>query len=210
MPVILTIPAPPRSAPLRLIPFTPDSFAPFGTCVQRPASTTAAISVNQGTAHKFLRVSPQTNTYPASPPSTACLNIFSCSPRPLPPSGIFTVSILERHPFTSQTFVPLALSAAADATTWYVVIVAPTGCDGAPVLDELTAFKCRGDQAVTYRAGTWHAPMVVVGEDKVDFCVFNAENGTAMDCEEAVVDSGVAVRVKEGNWGLWEGVKAKL
>ena len=38
---------------------------------------------------------------------------------------------------------------------------------------------------VTYGAGTWHAPMIVVGEEDVDFVVVQFANGVAEeDCQE--------------------------
>ena len=97
-----------------------------------------------------------------------------------------------------------------------MVIVAPTRPqDGLPDLAGLKAFRCRGNQAVTYAPGCWHAPMVVVdergGSDSggggVDFVVVQSENGTAMDCEEVLIAGGgvpVLVRQHMGNWGLWE------
>lgn len=104
-----------------------------------------------------------------------------------------------------------------------MVIVAPTRAqDGLPDLAGLKAFRCRGNQAVTYAPGCWHAPMVVVdergggagagdgcdsGEGGMDFVVVQSENGTAMDCEEVLIaDGGVPVLVGQrmGNWGLWE------
>lgn len=57
---------------------------------------------------------------------------------------------------------------------------------------------------MTYSAGTWHAPMVVLGEQRVDFVVTQFANGIANeDCQEVVleVDSmrggvGVAIEVE--------------
>ena len=84
----------------------------------------------------------------------------------------FAVEILERHPFTTQTFCPLGL-ASGSTETYYLVIVAPslenpiqTGEGGSrlerpPDLNKLRAFIAHGGQAVTYAPGTWHAPMVV-------------------------------------------------
>lgn len=87
------------------------------------------------------------------------------------------------------------------------MIVAPTGDDGMPKLDELVAFRCRGDQAVTYAPGTWHAPMVAVG-GRIDFCVLVAENGVQDEDLQEVLIGGEGVRVQvvdeQGNWGLWE------
>ncbi|KAA8908924.1 ureidoglycolate hydrolase [Sphaerosporella brunnea] len=212
-----TLAAPSQRTPLPLEPLTPSAFTRFGTAIQKPDSnnTGSSITANQGTASKHARISPVSSFYPpTSPAATTNLNLFVCAPRrSLTPEGIFHVKILERHPYTTQTFIPLSLSSSPDAATYYVVIVAPTGKDGMPVLEELRAFRARGDQAVTYSAGTWHAPMVVVGERPVEFCVLVAENGTALDCEEVFIGGGgVPVKVVgEGNWGLWEKTRgAKL
>lgn len=116
--------------------------------------------------------------------------------------GVFDIEILERHPFTSQTFVPMGLSAFDYSDTCYLVIVAPTlpqhedrpsgppsrsppKGTGPPDVRNMQAFLARGDQAVTYAAGTWHAPMVVVGRFPVDFVVWQFANDVSNeDCQE--------------------------
>ncbi|KAF8246519.1 ureidoglycolate hydrolase [Wilcoxina mikolae CBS 423.85] len=205
MPPPPTLPPP---SPLHTHPATPAAFSRFGTIIQTPASpSSTSISANQGSATKHLHISPVLSQYPSTSPSASTnLHIFSCLPRTLSPGGIFTCNILERHPYTTQTFIPLGLSPDPKAEVYYVVIVAPTGEDGMPVVKEMVALRCRGDQAVTYNPGTWHAPMVVVG-GKCDFVVVMAENGRQQEeCEEVKVE-GVKVRVggETGNWGLWEG-----
>ena len=56
---------------------------------------------------------------------------------------------------------------------------------GLPDLMNIKAFIAKGDQAVTYAAGTWHAPMVVLGNRSIDFVVVQHSNGiTSEDCEE--------------------------
>lgn len=55
---------------------------------------------------------------------------------------------------------------------------------------------------MTYSAGTWHAPMVVVGEQRVDFVVTQFANGVAdEDCQEVVLEAdsirgGVSVAIE--------------
>ncbi|KAI5856981.1 putative ureidoglycolate hydrolase [Tricharina praecox] len=248
MAILKTLTAPPSLPVLRLEPFTPAAFAPFGVCIETPRASTSptntsfppAINANQGTALKYPHISSIVHTYPPPTPSTPeathNLHLFSCSPRALPPSGEFAVRILERHPCTTQTFIPLAFSDAASSDTpeaeaaAYVVIVAPTAADGWPVLEGVRAFRAERGQAVTYSAGTWHAPMVVLG-GRVDFVVVVAENGTAVDCEEVLIEGeggegkgkedggrngeggGVRVLLREekegGNWGLWEKGRGK-
>lgn len=140
--------------------------------------------------------------------------MFVCGARQL--SGAlkneFQVKILERHPFTTQTFVPLTKDG---KTSRYLVVVAPTlpsskpdealpvprkendgkgrlPGSGLPDLTQLRAFIATGEQAVTYGAGTWHAPMVALGEHgtAIDFVVTQFANDTAVeDCQEVLLEN---------------------
>lgn len=72
-----------------------------------------------------------------------------------------------------------------------LVIVAPTlepasqNEAALPDLRRVEAFIANGSQAVTYAAGTWHAPMVVIGQKTVDFLVVQWMNGIPEDnCQE--------------------------
>lgn len=66
-----------------------------------------------------------------------------------------------------------------------------------PDLENLRAFIARGGQAVTYGAGTWHAPMVVLGSRRVDFVVAQYVNGVDdEDCQEAAFTDGIVVDLK--------------
>ncbi|RAL03645.1 ureidoglycolate hydrolase [Aspergillus ibericus CBS 121593] len=209
-----------------------------------PASTLSTIATpppvlaNQSTALKYSPISPLLDTYNTSPsgtPSSARMSMFSCFPRKLRPSPqhtneknsgatnktreLFDVHILERHPYTTQTFIPIDLSSQTVAggaeEPVYLVIVAPSmkgttaiakGENGEdvtvrdpPDLNRLRAFVARGNTAVTYAAGTWHAPMVVVGRRRVDFVVVQFVNGVeGEDCQEVVFGEGVVVEVESG------------
>ncbi|KAK6355202.1 Ureidoglycolate lyase [Orbilia brochopaga] len=270
-----------------LAPLTPAAFAPFGTVIENPRSTstpTSSATVNQGTAAKYPSISPFVSYHPPSgKPSAGRINLFVCNPRTLTDGGrTFTVGILERHPYTTQTFIPIGLDSSDDSRR-YLVIVAPTVADepsapsvagsssggaaglvrrlwqqrppafplksrlrtavanpgnrppvypvperretvekerdvsgtvkqkgrGLPDLSGIRAFVCRGDQAVTYGVGTWHAPMVVLGEGPVEFVVVMNENGVAVeDCEECEIVGGKVKVIIEGEGSL--NVKAKL
>jgi ureidoglycolate lyase len=49
----------------------------------------------------------------------------------------------------------------------------------------------RGNQAVTYGAGTWHAPMAAIGERAIDFVVVQYANGVGIeDCQEISLKVG--------------------
>ncbi|KAK6839796.1 Ureidoglycolate hydrolase [Apiospora arundinis] len=232
---VLSNPAP-ETRPSNTEPYVVTSTLPFG-----------AELANQGTAIKYAAIASLRNLYnstdgrvqaPSGRPAEARMTMFVCGARmPLPSSsssppsqqqqqddtagaGGVEVKILERHPFTTQTFMPLT----ADASKRYLVIVAPSllpssldeglpvpGEDkagssssttplspsnlpgrGMPDLAKVRAFIATGDQAVTYGAGTWHAPMVALGPSKstVDFLVFQFANDTALeDCQEVALES---------------------
>jgi ureidoglycolate lyase len=219
---------------------SPSAFARFGSVIENPkpdlhpASFTTSdnhlpfnpISANQGSAIKYQHVTRMVNLYDHAAPSgrrgEAVMNMFVCAARKLDPPGVFPVTILERHPFTTQTFIPLS----SDPAKRYLVIVAPTlpagpadenlpvpprhaevasatqlpapNCQpnplflpgrGLPDLRRLTAFVATAEQAVTYGAGTWHAPMVALGAEgtTVDFVVVQFANGVPIeDCQEVV------------------------
>ena len=189
------------------------------------------VQANQGTALKYVDISSIDNFYEAAPSrckARAVMNMFLCSPRPLrsvqgrwgakggddialiadsksvSPLSLFDLTLMERHPYTTQTFVPIGL-ASGDAETAYLVVVAPTLAtgqhgEGMPDLSGLRAFVARGSQAVTYGVATWHAPMIVVGAKPISFVVIQCSNGVAKeDCEEieliATERSGITIAV---------------
>lgn len=182
---------------------------------------------------------------PSGVPAVAVINMFVCAARKLSPcpsatansagdhagsrsgnlsapssaptAGYFEVNILERHPFTTQTFSPLSTTSRTGEgkggvsdkrKNAYLVIVAPnqpapsparipngggTAPENPPDLTNLQAFVATMDQAVTYGAGTWHAPMVALGpeDSTVDFVVTQFANGVGHeDCQEVTFGKG--------------------
>ncbi|KAG5937913.1 hypothetical protein E4U53_008113 [Claviceps sorghi] len=184
-----------------------------------------AVSANQGSAIQYRHVARIRTLYDQAPSGVVAdpvMSMFVCSARELSrvddEEETFAVRVLERHPFTTQTFSPLSSTAHA-----YLVIVAPslppsdeqdghlpvpagTGGDdddlpgrGLPDLRRLRAFVATDGQAVTYGAGTWHAPMVVLGRagTTLDFVVSQFANGVAVeDCQVVELEEGVEVRVR--------------
>lgn len=269
----------------------------------------ATVSANQGSALKILDVTHMSNLYslaPSKKSAKAVMNMFVCSPRQLRPHEpsnsmpsswgdldldeddysnmdrqLFDVRILERHPFTTQTFIPMGLGG-QERHTQYLVVVAPTlpasssrsrkerqppyptpevkkrssikdifarsrpspfanenapppsqferlhpsarpKGPGLPDLKNIRAFIATGNQAVTYGAGTWHAPMVVIGARPIDFVVVQFANGVDIeDCQEVELQTakttgeGIVVMVDSDSNGTVQvqvgvgAVKAKL
>ncbi|KAH6899873.1 ureidoglycolate hydrolase [Thelonectria olida] len=207
-------------------PLNQEAFAAFGDVVTNPrpdlhpvkyASQGGplpynGISANQGTAIRYANISRPKDLYSQAPSGNGDLIMsqFVCGARQLATTsnashGEFTVSVLERHPFTTQTFSPLESTASK-----YLVVVAPSlppasADDGLPApsgdglpgrglpdLRGLRAFVATAKQAVTYGAGTWHAPMVALGEEgtTLDFLVVQFASGVAVeDCQLALFEA---------------------
>ncbi|WP_420392214.1 ureidoglycolate lyase [Acuticoccus sp.] len=62
---------------------------------------------------------------------------------------------MERHEFSSQSFVPLG-------DVPFLVMVAPDAPSGGPDLAEARAFVASGGVGVTYGANVWHHPLSVL------------------------------------------------
>ncbi|MCJ1288378.1 Ureidoglycolate lyase [Xylographa opegraphella] len=207
-----------KAAHIDVEPLTRSSFSVFGSVIENPVLSlpksghahntpwSTGVSANQGTARKYSGISPMINLYKASSShqeAKAVTTLFVCSPRQLrPPAGqpeqargLFELTIMERHPYTTQTFTPMGLDP-DDITTAYLVVVAPTVPSsksevGTPDTANIRAFLGRGFQAITYGAGTWHAPMIVIGKRDISFVVTQYMNGVADDdCQEIGFDAG--------------------
>lgn len=98
----------------------------------------------------------------------------------------FIVRQMERHEFSSQSFVPL------DARRW-LVIVAPHATGGGPDASGLQAFVARGDQGVTFAANVWHHPLTVL-DAAASFAIMMWRNGTGTDEEFVDLPKPVTVR----------------
>ncbi|NQV58145.1 MAG: ureidoglycolate lyase [Alphaproteobacteria bacterium] len=74
--------------------------------------------------------------------------------RALPPKRLpIEVIKLERHPLSSQAFLPL------DCDRYLVIAAHPQGTDGPPDPATLRAFIAPGHVGINYNAGTWHFPL---------------------------------------------------
>lgn len=190
------------------VPLTPENFAPFGGVISadHQIKHVQSSSANYGTAVKIHKVAPIVNNYAAcesGKPATANWNIFRCSaPKHLITHSLLSTyksKVLERHPFSTQTFVPMGQDL---YKTSYLVIVATTdetSPNKLPDPSQIRAFICKGNQSVTYGMGTWHAPMVVIDENvpHIDFAVLIHENGVPdEDCQECYFDPGYEIEYR--------------
>lgn len=164
-------------------------------------SSVSIDDANQGSAIKLIKVAPCINDYDKAQsghPATTNWNIFRSSIIPekwtFDDSGAYyNLSVLEKHPFSTQTFVPMGRLAEEDA---YIVNVAPDK-DGSPDFEHVESFVFKGNTAVTYNVNTWHSPMVVLGKT-TDFCVVTNENDVPEEnCVEVFYNPGIQVHVSK-------------
>lgn len=95
-----------------------------------------------------------------------------------------TVSMLERHPLGSQSWIPL------DGAS-FLVVVAPNGVDDAPDESALRAFYVDGSQGVNYFQGTWHHPLITLG--RAGKFVVVDRIGSDPNCDERNLDGNYTV-----------------
>jgi ureidoglycolate hydrolase len=144
-------------------PITESAFTPYGGLVAAGLQIPTTIS-NPG-AQKSLEVVPSTNLYmgaPSQQPGYPVVHVEVVRPKALKRNGgarTFVLNRMERHPFTSQMFIPMG------SNIEYLVIVADgTAAGDAPDLSTLKVFMTREGQGVCYGAGVWHASLSVVGK----------------------------------------------
>lgn len=149
-------------------PLTPAAFAPFGDVLQVPESKGRhyfedALGNGRASAHASLSLSR------AEPGAT-----FPLQPR-----------VMERHEFSSQSFVPLG------PARW-LVMVAPHGTNGGPDMRRAQAFLPGPGQGITYRMNVWHHPMTVI-DAPAAFAVFMWLDGGKGDEEFVDVTEPLSV-----------------
>ncbi len=157
-------------------PLTAAAFAPFGQVLS--AGLGQAAAANQGTAVRYNWAAALQNLRPHARPNLA---IFRSVARTLP----LELKLLERHPASTQAFLPLVVGR-------MLVCVAPTAANGSPDVAGLRAFVAQPGQGINYGVGVWHHPIVALDQD-ADLAMLAWEDGSAGDCEEHWFDAPVCV-----------------
>lgn len=92
------------------------------------------------------------------------------APQPVPADAI-PIRFLERHPHSTQSFLPIRLSR-------WVICVAPTLSDGTPDVSRLKAFLAGPGDAICIGRNVWHAPLTVLdGPAEVGMIMWKADAG---------------------------------
>lgn len=156
-------------------PLSPSSYAPYGDVIMASPHGQPGQPANQGSARRFDHLAELVNLRPGHAALNVC--VFRCAPRSSAP---LSIPLLERHPASTQLFVPMNARR-------YLVVVAQGG--DRPDLTTLAAFVAHGAQGISYRPGIWHHPMIAL-DAEADFTCLVWEDGSAGDCDVVTYDEG--------------------
>ncbi len=147
---------------LEPVPLTVAAFKPFGDVVEDSGD---AELINQGTSQKFADLAAiEVDTEDGR----TGVSIYDTAPASFP----LTIRALERHPLSSQLFMPLSVSP-------FLIVVAEPGDAVDP--GSVRSFISNGRQGVNYRPGTWHHPLIALN-NPTRFLVVDRE-GPGDNCD---------------------------
>ena len=153
---------------------TAENFSDFGEVVSIESKESKTI--NDGFAEKFSDIATLDTLEEKGQTS---VHMFVAKGRRFP----LHISMLEKHPYFSQTFIPRHSSP-------FIVVVAPPS--KSPVIENLRAFITNGQQGINYSRGVWHFPLISMN-DSSEFIVIDRKHNEGLDtieqCEVISVDN---------------------
>jgi len=151
------------------VPLTANAFALFGAVFDLGKG-------EPGTRDAFA--APMENLRP-----DAKLNVSISRPLPIPMP--ITIEWLERHPHSSQTFVPLKMSR-------YAVLVCPTKDDGTPDINNALTFIGAANQGLMYKPNVWHHPFAALDRN-AESVMLRYDDGSDADTEWFQIENGPVI-----------------
>ncbi|KAA8735406.1 ureidoglycolate lyase [Acinetobacter qingfengensis] len=146
---------------VRIQPLTKAAFAKFGDVIECEESE--FFPINDGHTQRYHALSTiQCEGEGSSVGITIFRNVITTD---LP----LKISMLERHPYGSQSFIPMARQK-------FLIIVALASNADQPDEQHIYAFESNGLQGVTYAKGVWHHPLLSY-ESPSDFLVVDRISG---------------------------------
>ena len=158
---------------IKPLPLCADLFSPYGDVIEVDADT-KPLMINQGYTQRYddlAEIDVLKND------GRILVSIFRSTPLPLPHS----IRMMERHPLSSQSFIPLSSNP-------YLVIVAPPEDFNE---DNIAVFLASGSQGVNYSPGTWHHFLLALNVES-DFLVVD-RGGEGENCDELVLSGKLQV-----------------
>lgn len=138
---------------MTLPPLTADAIAPFATLVKAEGG-------------KFTRI--PSVLEPGDTPGRHAFAVLC--PQPVA-AGRVSITSLERHPHSTQTFIPLKVGR-------WIVVLAPTLPDGSPDAAGARAFLAGPEDAICIHRNVWHAGLTVLDRPaEMAMMMWNADAG---------------------------------
>ena len=158
-------------------PLTRGAFEPFGEIIE--ADGADSFPINNG---KCVRFDDLANVEAEGPNARVLISIFRGQPYAFP----LTLSLVERHPFGSQAFMPL------DGRPFLVAVCHDT-VEGP---GEPAVFVTGPGQGVNYARNVWHAVLTPIGAQQ-DFIVVD-RGGDGSNLEEHSFETPYEIHLPEG------------
>ena len=133
-------------------PLTRDAFQPYGDVLQ--VAESRHYTINQGWAERYADMAQLDLLEGDGKPN---IGIVRAEPRPMP----LKVKLMERHPKSSQMFIPLVPRP-------FLLLVAAPSDQLRP--ENVIGFKTMAGQGVNYGRGVWHHPLIAL-DQSTDFLV---------------------------------------
>ncbi|NLC77596.1 MAG: hypothetical protein GX750_08250 [Clostridia bacterium] len=153
---------------IRAIPIDAKSFEPYGQVIE--ARGVPQI-INQGTGKRYNNLAEVDMTE-----GTGVINLGILHTQAMEPS----FNLMERHHYTSQTFIPLN-------GTRSLVAVAPPQLDQ-PQVDQIEVFILEGNQGVNFNRKTWHHTLIPI-DGPGECIIMNRGGDIPDDCELVYFDN---------------------
>jgi ureidoglycolate lyase len=153
-------------ADVPIYPLTRHLFRPYGDVIEIQDSR--HYTINQGWAERYADMAKLDLLDEGGAPN---VGIVRAKPRQFP----LQIKLMERHPKSSQLFIPLAARP-------FLVLVAPPG--DRP--ENIIAFWTTAGQGVNYARGVWHHPLIAL-DQSTDFLVVD-RHAKDENCDEVVLE----------------------
>lgn len=158
-------------------PLTREAFAPFGDVIDTTGDNHYPINEGKCERHHALA-----RAEAGGPNGHVIINLFKGTPYSFP----LQLSMVERHPFGSQAFMPLSPRP-------FLVVVCADGPDGPGTPN---AFITAPGQGVNYRRNLWHGVLTPIGEPQ-DFVVVD-RGGDGSNLEEFYFSPPYEIHLPDG------------
>jgi ureidoglycolate lyase len=150
-------------------PLDAPGFAPFGDVIETDGRESRWI--NEGTCRRFDGLA---HIDVLEGEGRPLLSVFEASPRALP----LRIRELERHPLSSQAFMPLEPQP-------FLIVVAEDGAR--PMASRLHAYLSSGRQGVNFKRNTWHHSLIALG--RVSRFIVIDRGGPEENCDTVALDT---------------------